>query len=307
MTPAVPAGLTPARQRATSAAELLRKVRRIEIVTNRLVNEAVAGSYHSVFKGRGMEFEEVREYTPGDDIRSIDWNVTARSGVPFVKTYREERELTVLLMVDLSGSTQFGSVAQFKCDLAAEVCSLLAFSAIKNNDRVGLLLFSDRVERFVPPKKGKNHVLRVIREVLGHEVRRSATNIPTAIEHAMRVLKRKSVVFLISDFRAEGLRRPLAVINGRHDLVAVRIHDERERELPAAGFVAFEDPETGETIWADTFDAKFRELFAAAVARNNADLETTFKQLRVDNAVVEVGKPYLEPIMRIFRRRSSRF
>jgi uncharacterized protein (DUF58 family) len=287
--------------------EILAKVRHIEIVTNRFVNEVMAGSYHSVFKGRGMEFEEVREYTPGDDVRTIDWNVTARSGAPFVKTYVEERELTVLLMVDLSGSTEFGSKERLKSELAAEICALLAFSAIKNNDRVGLLVFTDRIEKFIPPKKGKNHVLRVIREILFFRPEQRGTNIPAAIEHVMKVLKRKSVVFLLSDFVAQNLRRPLSVLNQNHDLIALKIRDAREMEIPGVGLVPFEDPETGEVVFVDTFSAHFRRAYRTLAERMHEEIETLFKQLRIDHVNIETDRPYLDPIVQLFRRRAHRY
>lgn len=287
--------------------ELLNKVHKIEIVTNRLVNEVVAGSYHSVFKGRGMEFEEVREYMPGDDVRAIDWNVTARTGSPFVKTYVEERELTVMLMVDLSGSTDFGSGEHLKSELAAEICALLAFSAIKNNDRVGLLIFTDRVEKFIPPKKGKNHVLRVIREVLFYRPTYHGTDIPAAIEHVTRLLKRKSVIFLISDYYAPSLRRPLSVLNHNHDLIALKIQDARELEIPPVGFVPFEDPETGEVVFVDTFDPVFRKNFQAAARQMHEEIETLFKQLKIDYANIRTDQPYLDPIVQLFRKRALRY
>jgi uncharacterized protein (DUF58 family) len=287
--------------------EILHKVRHIEIVTKRIVNEVMAGSYHSVFKGRGMEFEEVREYSPGDEIRTIDWNVTARTGSPHVKTYVEERELTVLLMVDLSGSTDFGSGERLKAELAAELCALLAFSAIKNNDRVGLLVFTDRVEKYIPPKKGKNHVLRVIREVLFFRPEHQGTNIPAAIEQAIRVLKRKSVVFLISDFLAENLKRPLSILNRKHDLIALKIGDPRETEIPPAGIIPFEDPETGEIVVIDTFNAGFRERYRTAVAAHFHALQLLLKQLQVDCVNIDTDKPYLEPIVQLFRRRALRY
>lgn len=287
--------------------EILSKVRHIEIVTNRLVNEVMAGSYHSVFKGRGMEFEEVREYSPGDDVRDIDWNVTARSGVPFIKTYREERELTVMLMVDLSGSTAFGSGERLKGEVAAEICALLAFSAIKNNDRVGLLIFTDRVEKFIPPKKGKNHVLRVVREVLFFRPEGKGTSIAGAAEHVMKVLRRKSVVFLISDFLGGQVRRPLSVLNQNHDLVAIRIQDPRELEMPAVGFAAFEDPETGEVVFVDTMDAGFRKRFAAAAAAVQEETRQLFKELKIDSADIRTDRSYIDPIVELFRRRASRY
>lgn len=287
--------------------EIISKVRHIEIVTNRLVNEVMAGSYHSVFKGRGMEFEEVREYTPGDDVRAIDWNVTARTGAPHVKTFVEERELTVMLMVDLSGSTDFGSGDSLKSELAAEICALLAFSAIKNNDRVGLLIFTDRVEKFIPPKKGKNHVLRVIREVLFYRPEYHKTDIPAAVEHIMHVLKRKSVIFLISDFYAEHLRRPLSVLNQNHDLIAVKLRDPREMEIPPVGFVPFEDPETGEVVFVDTFNPEFRRRYRKEMERNEQQLDELFRQASIDSVDVVTGKPYLEPIVELFQRRALRY
>jgi uncharacterized protein (DUF58 family) len=287
--------------------ELISKVRHIEIVTNRLVNEVMAGSYHSVFKGRGMEFDEVREYMPGDDVRSIDWNVTARTGAPYIKTYVEERELTVMLMVDLSGSTDFGTRDRLKGELAAEICALLAFSAIKNNDRVGLLIFTDQVEKFIPPKKGKNHVLRVIREVLFFRPAHRGTNIPAAIEHLTRVLKRKSVVFLISDFFGEHLRRPLSVLNQNHDLIAIKIRDRRELEIPPMGFVPFEDPETGEVVFVDTFSADFRGKYRAAAAQMENELQSLFRQLKIDSVRIDTGESYIEPIVELFRRRAHRY
>lgn len=287
--------------------EILSKVRQIEIVTNRIVNEVMAGSYHSVFKGRGMEFEEVREYTPGDDVRSIDWNVTARTGAPYVKTYVEERELTVVLMVDLSGSTDFGSRERLKSELAAELCALLAFSAIKNNDRVGLLIFTDRVEKFIPPKKGKNHVLRVIREVLFFRPEHHATNVPSAVEHITRVLKRKSVVFLISDFYAEHLRRPLSVLNRNHDLIAVRVSDPRELDIPPIGLVPFEDPETGEVVFVDTFSKEFRTNYEKTIQGFREQTEEMFRQLKIDFVNIETDKPYLDSLIQLFRRRAHRY
>ncbi|MBX7246595.1 MAG: DUF58 domain-containing protein [Candidatus Sumerlaeaceae bacterium] len=288
-------------------AELLSKVRHIEIVTNRLVNEVMAGSYHSVFKGRGMEFEEVREYQPGDEIRTIDWNVTARTGTPFVKTFVEERELTVMLMVDLSGSTEFGTGARLKSELAAEICALLAFSAIKNNDRVGLTIFTDRVEKFIPPKKGKNHVLRVIREVLAYKPEHKQTNIPAAVEHIMRVMGRKSVVFLLSDFFQTNLRKPLGILNRNHDLIALRTRDPRELEMPPVGIVPFEDPETGEVVFVDTFDEGFRTRFRNVARQSQEKQEQLFNQLKIDFVNIDTDKPYLEPIIQIFRRRASRY
>jgi len=287
--------------------EILKKVRRIEIITHRLVNDIMAGSYHSTFKGRGMEFEEVREYMAGDDVRAIDWNVTARSSVPHIKTFREERELTVMLMVDLSGSTDFGSGEHTKGEVAAEICALLAFSAIKNNDRVGLLIFTDRVEKFIPPKKGKNHVLRVVREVLYHKPAHKGTSVSTAVEHILRVLKRKSVVFVLSDFLpVKGLRKPLAVLNGRHDMIALRLRDPREMELPPMGLVQFQDPETGELVFVDTFNDHFRREFRRQMLEIDNEVVTLFKQMKIDWAEIDTERSYMEPIVQLFRRRALR-
>lgn len=287
--------------------DILAKVRQIEIYTHRLVNDVMAGSYHSTFKGRGMEFEDVREYNPGDDVRSIDWNVTARTGVPYIKRFREERELTVMLMVDLSGSTDFGTAGQTKGELAAEICALLAFSAIKNNDRVGLLIFTDRVEKFIPPKKGKNHVLRVVREVLFHKPMHRGTEVGAAVEHVMKVLKRKSVVFLLSDFiPGTRLRRPLSALNNRHDLIALRITDAREQEMPAMGLVQFQDPETGEVLFVDTFNADFRRRFAEVTGAVAQEVKHLFKQLKIDSVDVRTGEPYLEAMVQLFKKRALR-
>lgn len=287
--------------------EILAKVRQIEIFTHRLVNDVMAGSYHSTFKGRGMEFEDVREYQPGDDVRAIDWNVTARTGVPYIKRFREERELTVMLMVDLSGSTDFGTQDQTKGELAAEICALLAFSAIKNNDRVGLLIFTDRVEKFIPPKKGKNHVLRVVREVLFHKPAYRGTDVGAAAEHVMKVLKRKSVVFLLSDFLpGSRLRRPLSALNNRHDLIALRINDAREFDLPAMGLVQFYDPETGEVIFVDTFKSEFRRQYKQLTTRAIREVDLIFKQLKIDSVEITTGRPYIEAMVQLFNRRALR-
>ncbi|MGY8778566.1 MAG: DUF58 domain-containing protein, partial [Longimicrobiales bacterium] len=224
--------------------EILKQVRRIEISTRGLVNEVFSGEYHSVFKGRGMNFAEVREYQYGDDIRSIDWNVTARAGAPFVKIFEEERELTVMLVVDVSASGEFGSRGRWKGEVAVEICALLAFSAIKNNDKVGLIIFSDRIEKFVPPRKGRKHVLRVLRELLFHEPEGRGTDLTVALEYLNHVQRKKAVTFLVSDFQDEGFDRALAVAGRRHDLIAVRLGDRRERTLPPLGYLELEDPET---------------------------------------------------------------
>ncbi|HYW68387.1 MAG TPA: DUF58 domain-containing protein, partial [bacterium] len=231
--------------------EILKKIRRIEIRTRRLVADVFSGEYQSVFKGRGMEFTEVREYLPGDDIRSIDWNVTARTGTPYIKKFEEERELTIMFVVDASGSGAFGSVSRFKAELAAELCAVLAFSATRNNDRVGLVMFSDRIEKVVPPQKGRRHVLRVVRELLYSTPEGTGTDIPMALDYLANVVRRHAVVFLVSDFQTSGYDRALAVANRRYDLIAVDVSDPREQELPRVGLVELEDAETGERISVD--------------------------------------------------------
>lgn len=287
-------------------AEILKKVRRIQIVTSALVNDVFAGQYHSAFKGRGMEFEEVREYAPGDDIRAIDWNVTARTGRPFVKHYREERELTVVLLVDVSASQSFGTREQLKRELVAELGATLAFSAIQNNDKVGLVLFSDRIETFVPARKGLRHVLRVVRELLYHEPRGRGTDVGQALEYLSRVFSRRTVAFLISDFLSPEFVRPLRVVRHRHDLIPVVVRDERERELPSVGFVEFVDPETGERLVFNTRSRRDRRRYAELTARRDAELTGMFRRLRIDTIPVETGRSFVEPLAGFFRKRGQR-
>ena len=286
--------------------EILKKIRRIEIRTRRLVADVFSGEYQSVFKGRGMEFSEVREYLPGDDIRSIDWNVTARTGHPYVKKFEEERELTIMFVVDASGSGAFGSVKRFKAELAAELCAVLAFSATRNNDRVGLVMFSDRIEKVVPPQKGRRHVLRVVRELLYSEPEGTGTDIPMALDYLANVVRRHAVVFLVSDFQTGGYERALAVANRRYDLIAVDVSDPREQELPRVGMVELEDAETGERISVDAGDRKFVERFAREVERRRAEKELGFKRLGVDRIAVSTDLPYVEPLERFFRMRARR-
>ena len=286
--------------------EILKQVRRIEISTRGLVNEVFSGEYHSVFKGRGMNFAEVREYQYGDDIRSIDWNVTARNGSPFVKIFEEERELTVMLVVDVSASGDFGSRERLKGEVAVEICALLAFSAIKNNDKVGLIIFSDRIEKFVPPRKGRRHVLRVLRELLYHRPEGRGTDITGALEYLTHVQRKKAVTFLVSDFRDEGFDKALAVAGRRHDLIAVRLGDVRERELPPLGYLGLEDPETGERIVVNTSDPEFRMAFAARVANERSDLDRAMRKSKVDVIDIETGQPYVRPLMRFFQERARR-
>lgn len=286
--------------------EILRQVRRIELSTRGLVNDVLSGEYHSVFKGRGMNFAEVREYQYGDDIRTIDWNVTARNGSPFVKIHEEERELTVMLVVDLSASGEFGTRGRFKGEVAVEICALLAFSAIKNNDKVGLIIFTDRVEKFVPPRKGRRHVLRVLRELLYHRPEGKGTDIAAALDYLNHVQRRRAVTFLVSDFQDDDFEKPLAVAGRRHDLVAVRLHDAREWELPPLGILAMEDPETGEQLMVDTSRPAFRKRFAETVSARREAQDKRLRRSKVDVIDIETGQPYDRPLMRFFRERSRR-
>ena len=286
--------------------EIIHKIRRIQITTNRLVNESLAGEYHSVFKGRGMEFDEVREYQHGDDVRTIDWNVTSRAGRPFVKRYVEERELTVMLLIDASASGAFGSANKMKSEIAAEISALLAFSAIKNNDRVGAILFTDCVEKFVPPRRGSSHVLRVVREVLFHKPEHRGTRIQKAIEHLNLVVHKRSVVFLISDLLDQGFERSLKVANRRHDVIVIQIIDPREKELPEVGILELRDAETGEIAWVDTSLDWVRNTFRDNWDRNQSRLAKLFQSHRMDHITLETGKPYDVPLMRFFKERAKR-
>jgi uncharacterized protein (DUF58 family) len=286
--------------------EILKKVKRIEITTRGLVNEVFSGEYHSVFKGRGMEFAEVREYQMGDDIRNIDWNVTARSGSPFVKIFDEERELTVMLLVDVSSSGNFGTTTQMKGEIAAELCAVLAFSAIKNNDKVGLIIFSDKIEKFIPPRKGKQHVLRVIREILFFKPEDSQTDLNVALEYLSRVIKRRSIVFLVSDFLTENYEKSLQVANRKHDIIAINIIDPREVELPSIGFIEMEDAETGETVIVDTSNPAIRGSFYNESKDERDKREKFFKSIGVDNINIKTDRSYVEPITRFFRMRARR-
>ena len=286
--------------------EILKKVKRIELRTRNLVNTIFAGEYHSVFKGRGMAFAEVREYQPGDDVRTIDWNVTARMDDPFVKVFDEERELTVILMVDASASGDFGTVAQMKGEIGAEICALLAFSAIQNNDRVGLIIFTDKVELFIPPKKGKKHVLRVIRELLYFQPSGRGTNIDAALEYLNRVTYRRSVVFLVSDFFASDYEKALRVANRRHDLIAITLEDPREYDLPAIGIVELEDAETGEGILVDFGDAAVREAFQKLTRKERDDREALFRRMGLDAVNISTQGAYHEPLMQFFRMRAKK-
>ncbi len=283
--------------------EILRQVRLLEIRTRRLVTDVFAGEYSSVFKGRGVEFADVREYQPGDDVRTIDWNVTARMGSPYVKQFVEERELTVMFVVDQSASEVFGSRLRTKSDLAAEVCAALAMTAARNNDRVGTILFTDRVERFVPPKKGKKHALRVLRELLSFAPRGSETDLAAALEFASRILRRRAVVFVVSDFLAAGYERALKGLASRHDTVALRLLDPRERELPNVGLVALRDPESGDWRYVDTGSRFARERFRHRVEAWDAELQGALRRAGVDQIRLETGQDYVEPLLAFFRLR----
>ena len=286
--------------------EILKKVKQIQIRSSRLVNDVLAGEYVSVFKGRGMEFDEVREYQAGDDIRTIDWNVTARLGHPYIKRYTEERELTIMFLVDLSFSGEFGSMTQLKNEIATEICAVLAFSAVRNNDKVGLILFTDKIEKFVPPKKGKTHVLRVIREVLYYKPENKGTDITIALEYLLKVTKRKTVCFLVSDFITEGFERVLRIANKRHDMVAVSITDPRELEIPNVGFIELEDAETGEITLVDSSDRKMMERFKKFNIENMEERAKLFRGMGVDLVDVRTDSSYVEPIMKFFRAREKR-
>ena len=292
--------------------ELLKKVRHIEISIRGVVNEVFAGEYHSVFKGRGMEFAEVREYQVGDDVRNIDWNVSARMNHPFVKVFDEERELTVMILFDSSASEAFGSRGQLKAQVATEIAALLASSAIKNNDKVGLIIFSDAIRKFVPPRKGRQHVLRVIRELLYvedqvEEQATSQTDIAAALEYLNKIVKRRATVFLISDFLAEGFEKDLQIANKRHDLVAIHIIDPLEEQLPPVGLIELEDLETGEVVLLDTSVRDIRETASSRALAEKTKLERFFKSIGMDYIDIYTDRPYVGPLTRFFRMRARRF
>jgi uncharacterized protein (DUF58 family) len=297
-----------------STKAVMSNMRQLEIRTRRFVNDSMAGSYHSVFKGRGMDFDEVREYSPGDEVRTIDWNVTARAGRTFVKKFTEERELTILLLVDISASGNFGSKAMSKRDLAAELASVMAFSAIRNSDKVGLILYTDRVERYLPPKKGRSHVLRVVRDILYHEPAGKGTDTVKALDVVNHVLKRKAIVFLISDFETPGdpvttrtdLRRAMRQTNRRHDLIAVHVEDPHERSLPNVGILALEDAETGEIIELDTASAAVRKRFNDMAMERSRKLVTDFRSEGIDTLQLQTDTPYMPALQRFFKTRERK-
>jgi len=287
--------------------EILKKVRHIEIRTQHLVNNIFGGEYHSVFKGRGMTFSEVREYQPGDDIRLIDWNVTARFNSPYIKVFEEERELTVYILYDASRSGHFGSLHQLKSEVAAEIGAVLGFSAIKNNDKVGLLIFTDEVERFIPPKKGSSHVLRVVRELLYHKPEGSGTNIDKVLEYLLRVAYRRSVVFLISDFLDVKFKKVLQVTNQKHDVVGLMVYDPREMELEDVGLVKVHDAETGELFWLDSTNAETRKEYRESMMARFESFKKECDRMKFDLIPIRLGEDYVEPLMNYFRMREKRF
>ncbi len=283
--------------------ELLKKVRKIEIKTKGLSNQVFSGEYHSAFKGRGMAFAEVREYMPGDEIRTIDWNVTARFNHPYVKVFHEERELTVMLMVDISSSEVFGSDKVIKKEIIAELCAVIAFSATQNNDKIGLMLFTSEVELYIPPKKGKKHILRIIRELIEFKPVDNKTDISDALRHFNNVVKKRSVGFVISDFIDNNFENALKIANRRHDIIALQVQDERELSMPNIGIVKFADQESGKSKWINTNSKKVRTNYKANALRRNAALKDIFRRAGVDYALIKTEKPYTIPLMNLFKQR----
>jgi len=286
--------------------EILQQIRRIQIYTSRMVTDAFAGRYQSVFKGMGMEFEEVREYQPGDDIRSIDWNVTARTGHPFVKKFTEERELTIMALLDISRSSYFGTVNKLKRQLAAELCSVLAISAVRNNDKIGLIAFTDKIEKFVPPRKGLSHVLRIIREALYYEPEGKGTDISGALEYLNRVTNRSTISFIVSDFYDSDYKKPLAIANKRHDIVAVSITDPREIELPNIGIIRLEDAETGKGFLVDTSSSRVRKDYYINAQKIFNDRQRLLQSINVDHIEIKTDMPYARELYKFFRMRERR-
>ena len=294
--------------------ELFKKIRQIEITTNRMVTDVFAGQYHSVFKGQGIEFDEVREYQRGDDIRTIDWNVTARAGHPHVKKFIEERELNVMIVVDASRSSYFGTVSQLKSNVAAEIAAILAYSAIRNNDKVGLIIFTDRVEKYIPPSKGVSHVLRVIREILYFKPEEKSTDIPAALDYVNKVMTRRAVVFLISDFlessvftdKDKRLKQAMSVANRRHDLVAITLNDPKEADLSQGGLIYLEDAETGEKVLVDASDKEFCQTFHQDAQLRYQNRERFFRSMNVDYIDISTGVPYTKALIKFFKQRKSR-
>ena len=289
-----------------STIELLKKVRKIEIKTKGLSNHIFSGEYHTAFKGKGMAFSEVREYQPGDDVRSIDWNVTARYNSPFVKVFEEEREMTVILLIDVSGSSDFGTQTQLKREVATEIAAVLSFSAINNNDKIGVLFFSDKIEKFIPPKKGKSHILRIIRELITFESESKKTNIEVALKYFNNVIKKRAVCFILSDFMDTNFDKSLKIARNKHDIIALRIHDQREETLPNVGLIKVEDAESGQTRWMDSSNKQVRKNYNNHYREFEKDLKQTLQSSGVDHIDIKTGKDYIKPLMSFFKNRGKR-
>ena len=287
--------------------ELIKKIRYIQIFSSRAVNASFAGQYESVFKGRGMQFDEVREYTPGDDIRDIDWNVTARTGKAYIKRFVEEREMTLLFAVDLSASGEFGTVNKMKNELAAEFCAVLAFAASKNNDKVGLLIFTDQIELYIPPKKGSRHVLRLIRELLAFEMPKRKTDIPLGLDYVAKVLRKRATVFVVSDFIETGYKKSLSLLNKRHDVVAVPVRDRVEMAMPTVGLIELEDAETGEVLLVDTASGQFQRGYSGRSQADFEDLTDLLRSINVDSIPIQTDQPYMHDLVQFFHMRHRRF
>jgi|TARA_B110000467_G_scaffold141029_1_gene141473 uncharacterized protein (DUF58 family) len=285
--------------------EILKKVRLIEIKTRHIVNNIFGGEYHSAFKGKGMEFAEVREYVPGDDIRDIDWNVTARTGRPFIKKFDEERELTVILMIDVSSSGFYGTGSTLKSDLMVELSSVLSFSAIKNNDKVGLILFSDKIEKFIPPKKGKSHVMRIIRELIFYKAEYQKTDISQAIEFVQKVVKRKSVIFLLSDYLDSTFYKPLCNLNNKHDVVSIKFEDPSEIEIPNIGMVKLHDSESKKAVWVDSASDRIKRIMKSSNQKARRNLNIFFNKNKIDFIPINTAYGYIDPLILFFTRRSN--
>jgi uncharacterized protein (DUF58 family) len=286
------------------ATELLKKVRKIEIKTRGLSRHIFAGEYHSAFKGKGMAFSEVREYQYGDDIRNIDWNVTARFNHPYIKIYEEERELTVMLIVDVSGSREFGTQSLLKKNIITEISAVLSFSAIQNNDKVGVIMFSDKVEKFIPPKKGRQHILRIIRELINFEPENKGTSITEALRYLTNAIKKRSTAFLISDFMDSNFEDALKIASKKHDVVGLRIYDIRDTELPSIGLIKMLDAESGEDVWVDTSSNYIRDVYRHSWRKYNEDLNEMLSKLGVDYAQISTNEDYVKPLMNLFKRRA---
>ena len=291
---------------AKETQELLKKVRKIEIKTRGLSNHLFSGEYHSAFKGRGMAFSEVREYQVGDEIRTIDWNVTARFNHPYVKVFDEERELTVMLLMDVSASENFGTQNQQKQDLATELCAVLAFSAIQNNDKVGVIFFSDKIEKFIPPKKGRSHILMIIRELIDFKPENKGTDVGVALKYFTSVIKKKCTAFIISDFISPAFENELKIANKKHDIIALRLYDKHEEEFPDLGLIPVRDEESGQLMWVNTSDKDVRAAFKTEANKRNAILKDAFSRSGVDAASIGTHEPYVKPLMNLFKKREKK-